>query len=274
MPSAGYQRSLRRLFEVSQIWRCLILARRHKMPVAADHIVLVADEHVMVVLGTDLFEPNRLAARVATVTARNRPGSCQRVIDDGDFVVQDIGIDLVGIEPFLNDCSIIAVKRDSAAVVGMRSLEAATVKPALGRSAACAPSAAHRASTIVAMRTGDGPGIESSLLLYETVYSMIDEKGSARKKHDCGSKTLSKLQPTNRKSRLRRSSFASPNTMAARHSRARGRACARLPLLVAAHVAPQCRRNPALAARGPDLIRGLTRPSICSQEDRSAGRKQ
>jgi hypothetical protein len=35
-----------------------------------------------------------------------------------------------------------------------------------------------------------------------------------------------------------------------------------------------CPRNPALAAPGLDLIRGLTRPSVCSQEDRSAGRKQ
>src|SRR5438552_16928447 len=71
--------SARRLIEEFQIGRRLILAGRHQVAVAADEIVVLADHHVMVALGADIFEPDRLGTEVAPVGLHHGPRSRQRV---------------------------------------------------------------------------------------------------------------------------------------------------------------------------------------------------
>src|SRR5580704_19027713 len=63
-------------------WR-LVLACRHQVAVAADDVVVPADQHMMIILGAERLGPQRLRAWVAVVGARHGPGSRQRMVKGG-----------------------------------------------------------------------------------------------------------------------------------------------------------------------------------------------
>src|SRR5262249_40168798 len=59
-PAASRQSLLLRLVEISQIRRRLILLRGHQVAIGAQEIILLADDHMMVVLGTNRLAPDRV----------------------------------------------------------------------------------------------------------------------------------------------------------------------------------------------------------------------
>src|SRR6202521_3902777 len=107
-------RSPRPRLEISQVRRRLVLLRRHEQPVRAQHIVLVADHHMIVVLAI-LFGPERPRIRHAPIVLHHGPGSRQRMVDDRDLVVRDLVIRRVDEDPLLDDRLIVLVQRQSAA---------------------------------------------------------------------------------------------------------------------------------------------------------------
>src|SRR5262245_28646967 len=58
---------LLRLVEISQIRRRLILLRGHQVAIGAQEIILLADDHMMVVLGTNRLAPDRVFFCIAKV---------------------------------------------------------------------------------------------------------------------------------------------------------------------------------------------------------------
>src|ERR1700722_4279651 len=75
-PDASRARSLLRLLEISQIGRNLLLPGRHQVAVRAQHIVLLADLDVVVVLAAIVVAPERLLlVRLAPVGLVVRPGA-------------------------------------------------------------------------------------------------------------------------------------------------------------------------------------------------------
>src|SRR5262245_27436145 len=68
--------------EVARIRRRLILARRHQVAVAADHVVLGADKDVVVAFRTGVLGPDHLLALEPVALCR-RPGPRQRRVDGG-----------------------------------------------------------------------------------------------------------------------------------------------------------------------------------------------
>src|SRR5439155_12821789 len=53
--------------KISQVRRRLAFAGRHQQTVAAQHVVLVADAHELLALGTDVFDPDWSRVRVAAI---------------------------------------------------------------------------------------------------------------------------------------------------------------------------------------------------------------
>src|SRR5262249_59666721 len=53
----GSRRSLLRLFEIPQVGRRLVLACRHQETVRAQHVTVLADADMRIVLGADLLAP-------------------------------------------------------------------------------------------------------------------------------------------------------------------------------------------------------------------------
>src|SRR5262245_62479229 len=88
-PASGILRSplLSRLIEIFQVGSRLILPSGHQVAVLADVIILLADRDVMVALGADILEPDRLAFPPVVLGHGTRAG--QRVVDGRDLVVQD-----------------------------------------------------------------------------------------------------------------------------------------------------------------------------------------
>src|SRR6266853_5495014 len=117
------QLSLSRLLEIAQIGRHLILAGRHQVAVAAEEIVLLADNDVIVVLGALVILPQHLA--FAAIGLGHGPGPRQRMVDRGDFVMKEVGVILVEIDALLDDALIVRMKRQPAVFVGARPLEVA-----------------------------------------------------------------------------------------------------------------------------------------------------
>jgi hypothetical protein len=56
----GDYTSLTKLFEVSQIWRLLVLLGGHQKAIGAEHIVLRTDADMLVAFGTNGLDPNRI----------------------------------------------------------------------------------------------------------------------------------------------------------------------------------------------------------------------
>src|SRR6266446_8069405 len=82
------QLSLSRLLEIAQIGRRLILAGRHQVAVATHEIVLLADDDVIVVLGTIVLVP--AFVRDALIVLGHGPRLRERVIDDRDLVEHQV----------------------------------------------------------------------------------------------------------------------------------------------------------------------------------------
>src|SRR5262249_1413990 len=116
--------SLRRPLEVSQVRRRLILLDRHQETVGAHHVVLLADEDLLVALMACVLGPERVLAR--PVFPRHPPGPGERVIDHRDVGAQHVGIGLVEIDALLDDGLVVLVQRNAGrAVEGARTAEAA-----------------------------------------------------------------------------------------------------------------------------------------------------
>src|SRR5580704_17838103 len=79
-----------------------------------------------VILAVDFLPPpDRLLGGNAAVVLYDRPWTRQRTVDHGNLVVQDVGIGVVQIKPFLYDGLPVGVERDAASLVDPRPLEAA-----------------------------------------------------------------------------------------------------------------------------------------------------
>src|SRR5437660_5060676 len=79
-----------RWFEISQIRRRLVLLGRHQEAICAQHIVLLADFDVIVVLGAVDLAPVRPRIWLAAIALGHRPRTRQRMVEHRDFVVKDI----------------------------------------------------------------------------------------------------------------------------------------------------------------------------------------
>src|SRR5262245_29004081 len=78
-----------RLREVSQVGRLLSFLRRHQVTVRAQVIDLPADIDVVVALVAIVL---RQFALHAAIVLHHRPRSCERIVDGGAFVGEDVGI--------------------------------------------------------------------------------------------------------------------------------------------------------------------------------------
>src|SRR5215813_13236453 len=96
-------------------WRGrLILPSRHKVAVDTYEIAFIADLGIAVVLA-GVLDPNRLVYPL--IAPRHRPGPCQCTVYGGDLVVEQMARTcLVEVDPLLDDCIIVAVHGQAAAV--------------------------------------------------------------------------------------------------------------------------------------------------------------
>src|SRR5215813_7327573 len=91
--NAGYRlmSSLLRQVEIAQIRRRLILLDRHQEAVGAEEIVLLADDDMNIVFHADvLAPPDRSLGGDAAVVLGDGPRTRQRIVDHGDFVMQNV----------------------------------------------------------------------------------------------------------------------------------------------------------------------------------------
>src|SRR6266571_699555 len=79
--SLTFELSLRRLLEISQIRRRLVFPGGHQDAVGAEHIALLGDFDVIVVLGADALAPYRSWIRDATIALLHGPRTGQRIVD-------------------------------------------------------------------------------------------------------------------------------------------------------------------------------------------------
>src|SRR5262245_36607382 len=93
----------RRLFEISQIRRRLPLLGRHEKAIPAQHVVLLADDDMIVGLGTVLLIPGGKALLTSPVVLHDRPGTRQRIVDHGDLVMGDVGVGFVDEDLLFDD---------------------------------------------------------------------------------------------------------------------------------------------------------------------------
>jgi hypothetical protein len=91
----GIPLSLLRQNEIEQVRRLLAFFGGHQQSVPAEVIVLLPDEDLRVVFDADRLEPFRQRIGIAQVFAVGGPRPRQRVVDDRDLVVQDVGVVLV-----------------------------------------------------------------------------------------------------------------------------------------------------------------------------------
>src|SRR5258708_20018663 len=89
------------LIEVLQIRRCLVLPGRHQLAGAVEHIVLITDIDLKIVLGADRLDKDRVP--LAMHGLENPPWSRERLVISRDLVIQNLRINLVQIQSFLDD---------------------------------------------------------------------------------------------------------------------------------------------------------------------------
>src|SRR5215470_10421047 len=89
--------SLLRLIEVLEVRRPLVLLGGHQLAGTVEHVVLVLDVDLKVVLVADRLDPDRLA--LATHALGDCPWPSERVVVNRDLIVEDIWIRFVEIEP-------------------------------------------------------------------------------------------------------------------------------------------------------------------------------
>src|SRR5712692_7229722 len=83
--------SLPRSGEVPQVRRRLVLFGGHEQTVPAQEIDLIADGNVNIVFRAHgLLPPDRLFGWGAAIVFGDRPRASERMIERGDFVVQDV----------------------------------------------------------------------------------------------------------------------------------------------------------------------------------------
>src|SRR5258708_12227178 len=80
---------------------------------------------MMIVFGAVVLQPDRTG--VAAISLRDCPRPRQGVVDDGDLVVERIRIALVEKKALLHHRLVVGVKRHARALVGSRTLEAASL---------------------------------------------------------------------------------------------------------------------------------------------------
>src|SRR5712671_1784192 len=117
--------SLRRLFEIFQIRRRLVLPGGHQEALRAEHVVLIRNGDMIVGLAAILLAPCGIGIGTTPVVLRDRPGTRQRVVDHGDLVMGNIGVILVDVYPFLDDGLIVGMQRKAAGVERTWTSEAA-----------------------------------------------------------------------------------------------------------------------------------------------------
>src|SRR5262245_13488439 len=93
-PSPAARRRKRSpLLEIAPVrWR-VVLADRHQQAVRAQHVILLADDDMLVVGRTVIRTPGVVAK--AAIASCDRPGTRQRIVDGGDLVAHHVGIVLV-----------------------------------------------------------------------------------------------------------------------------------------------------------------------------------
>src|SRR5690349_13298723 len=90
--------------EVAHIrWRLILPGRREKAII--DRIDLIAQGHILVVLGAQVLGPFRVA--IAPVASRHGPWTGQRMVGGRDLVMEKIGIGLIEIDALLDDSLVI-----------------------------------------------------------------------------------------------------------------------------------------------------------------------
>src|SRR5215475_7937611 len=98
--------------KIPQIRWALALFGRHEEPIGAAHIAFIADLDVVVVLGADRLDPDRIAD--AVVVLGDGPRTGQRIVDGGNLVVEHVGLVLVLVEPLVDDGLAVRVKLNAA----------------------------------------------------------------------------------------------------------------------------------------------------------------
>jgi hypothetical protein len=78
---------------------------------------------MLVALGTNRFDPDRVAN--AMVVLGYRPRSGQRIVDRCNFIMQNVRIRFVEVDPLLDEGLIVRVQRDAAGVESARTFQVA-----------------------------------------------------------------------------------------------------------------------------------------------------
>ena len=78
-----------------------------------------------IVLGADIFDPDRLRSGIAAIGPPHRPGTRQGVVHGGDLVVQRVGVGVVERDPLLDDAHAVLMQRNATTVEAARALEGA-----------------------------------------------------------------------------------------------------------------------------------------------------
>ena len=73
--------------------------------------MFIADEDMAVIFGAIVLEPDRVM--VALVAFDNCPGARQRMVYDGDFVMENVGVGLVDVKALGDDGFAIVVERNA-----------------------------------------------------------------------------------------------------------------------------------------------------------------
>src|SRR5262245_42272850 len=111
------------LLEIPQVRRRLVFLGRHQIAVGAEHIVLFPDTDMLVALSTNRLDPDRVA--LATIVLSYRPRSGQRIVDRCNFVMENVRIRFVEVDPLLDHGLIVRVQRDAAGVESARTFKVA-----------------------------------------------------------------------------------------------------------------------------------------------------
>src|SRR5262245_13029495 len=100
-----------RLIEVSQVRRLLVLLGWHQVAIRAQHVVFLSNADMRICLHTTGLDPDWIA--VPTIILDHRPRTGQRTVDGSNFVMQNLGIGFVEINPLLHDSLIVAMQRNA-----------------------------------------------------------------------------------------------------------------------------------------------------------------
>src|SRR5258708_20932026 len=122
-PSRTASPSVRWPIEGLQIRGWLVLPGRHQLAGAVQHIVLITNVDLKIVLCADRLDKDRVSLAVHGL--QHSPWSGERVVISRDLVVQDIRIGLVQVQSLLDDGLAILVHWYAASIEGPRILKIA-----------------------------------------------------------------------------------------------------------------------------------------------------